>query len=114
MSEVRRRPQEVATSALAEAYRPSDCLCNRRPGAIRATLAKVLLRPQRPGWQCRDGDFGSRHPGGSNFAFAGGSVRFLQSVAGDNSDGTYTLGGVIFQALGTRAGGEAVPVSWCD
>jgi prepilin-type N-terminal cleavage/methylation domain-containing protein/prepilin-type processing-associated H-X9-DG protein len=53
-------------------------------------------------------DFGSRHPGGSNFLFADGSVHFLHSVSTDNADGTYTADGVIFQALATRAGGEVV------
>jgi prepilin-type N-terminal cleavage/methylation domain-containing protein/prepilin-type processing-associated H-X9-DG protein len=57
-------------------------------------------------------DFGSRHPGGSNFLFGDGSVHFLRSVPGDNADGSYTPEGVIFQALGTRAGGEVVPGDW--
>jgi prepilin-type N-terminal cleavage/methylation domain-containing protein/prepilin-type processing-associated H-X9-DG protein len=57
-------------------------------------------------------DFGSRHPGGSNFVFADGSVHFLRSVSGDNPDGSYTPDGLIFQALGTRANGEAVPRDW--
>jgi prepilin-type processing-associated H-X9-DG protein len=41
--------------------------------------------------------FWSLHPGGANFAFADGSVRFLRYSAAD-----------ILPALATRAGGEAV------
>jgi prepilin-type processing-associated H-X9-DG protein len=44
--------------------------------------------------------FGSGHPGGANFAFADGSVRFL-------SDQTNLA---MLQALSTRAGGEVVTV----
>ncbi len=54
-------------------------------------------------------DFSSNHPGGSHFLFADGSVRFLRSVPGDNSDGSYTPDSLAFQALGTRAAGEVVP-----
>jgi prepilin-type N-terminal cleavage/methylation domain-containing protein/prepilin-type processing-associated H-X9-DG protein len=57
-------------------------------------------------------DFSSRHPGGTNFVFADGSVHFLRSVPSDNVDGSYTPDGVIFQALGTRANGEVVPGDW--
>ena len=59
-------------------------------------------------------DFGSRHPGGSNFVFADGSVHFLRSVPSDNADGSYTIDGQIFQALATRAGGEAIPGDWAN
>jgi len=58
-------------------------------------------------------DFASRHPGGANFAFGDGSVRFLKSVTSDSGkrgDGTtiYSPSGLVFQALATRNGGEVV------
>jgi prepilin-type N-terminal cleavage/methylation domain-containing protein/prepilin-type processing-associated H-X9-DG protein len=57
-------------------------------------------------------DFSSRHPDGSNFVFADGSIHFLQSVPGDLADGEYAPDSLIFQALGTRAGGEPIPADW--
>jgi prepilin-type N-terminal cleavage/methylation domain-containing protein/prepilin-type processing-associated H-X9-DG protein len=57
-------------------------------------------------------DFSSRHIGGSNFVFADGSVRFLRSVSGDNADSSYTADGLLFQAMGTRSGGEVVPADF--
>ncbi len=42
--------------------------------------------------------FRSRHPGGANFAFADGSVKFIKQSINDQA----------YQALGTRAGGEVV------
>jgi prepilin-type N-terminal cleavage/methylation domain-containing protein/prepilin-type processing-associated H-X9-DG protein len=57
-------------------------------------------------------DFSSRHPGGSNFVFADGSVRFLRSVMSDLPGGGYTADSLIFQAMGTRANGEVVPADF--
>jgi prepilin-type processing-associated H-X9-DG protein len=57
-------------------------------------------------------DFSSRHPGGANFLFADGSVHFLRSIPTDNPDGSYTPDTLIFQALGTRAGGEVIAGDW--
>jgi prepilin-type N-terminal cleavage/methylation domain-containing protein/prepilin-type processing-associated H-X9-DG protein len=53
-------------------------------------------------------DFSSRHDGGSHFVFADGHVAFIRSVPGDNADGSFTPDSIAFQALGTRAGGEAI------
>jgi prepilin-type N-terminal cleavage/methylation domain-containing protein/prepilin-type processing-associated H-X9-DG protein len=58
-------------------------------------------------------DPSSFHPGGANILFSDGSVHFLNSItsdAGTNPDGStrYTPSSLIFQALGTRAGGEVV------
>jgi prepilin-type processing-associated H-X9-DG protein/prepilin-type N-terminal cleavage/methylation domain-containing protein len=53
-------------------------------------------------------DFSSQHPGGSNFLFADGSVRFLKSIPSDLSGGGFTPESIAFQALGTRSGGEVV------
>ena len=58
-------------------------------------------------------DFSSRHPGGANFAFADGSVRFLKEVTQDvgtdpKGNPVYSPSGLVFQALATRAGGEVL------
>jgi prepilin-type processing-associated H-X9-DG protein len=45
--------------------------------------------------------FGSYHPGGVNFAFADGSVRFVKETTNLR----------VMSALGTRAGGEVVSAS---
>jgi prepilin-type N-terminal cleavage/methylation domain-containing protein/prepilin-type processing-associated H-X9-DG protein len=58
-------------------------------------------------------DCSSFHPGGANFVFADGSVHFLKNILADGADlpdGTtiYTPAQIVFQALGTRAGGEII------
>jgi prepilin-type processing-associated H-X9-DG protein len=50
---------------------------------------------------CHHFHYWSLHPGGANFAFADGSVKFLRYSAAD-----------ILPALATRAGGEVVPGEW--
>jgi prepilin-type processing-associated H-X9-DG protein len=45
--------------------------------------------------------FGSYHPGGANFAFADGSVKFIKETTDRR----------VLSALGTRAGGEVVSAS---
>jgi prepilin-type N-terminal cleavage/methylation domain-containing protein/prepilin-type processing-associated H-X9-DG protein len=58
-------------------------------------------------------DPSSFHPGGANILFSDGSVHFLRSITNDlgtypNGATRYTPSSLIFQALGTRAGGEVV------
>lgn len=57
-------------------------------------------------------DPSSRHSDGSNFVFADGSIHFIQSVPGDLPNGSYTPDSLVFQDMGTRAGGEPIPAEW--
>jgi prepilin-type processing-associated H-X9-DG protein len=57
-------------------------------------------------------DFSSKHIGGSNILFGDGAVHFIRSVPGDNPDGTYSQDSLIFQAMGTRSGGEVISGEW--
>ncbi|HWE38255.1 MAG TPA: DUF1559 domain-containing protein [Isosphaeraceae bacterium] len=54
--------------------------------------------PNSPSGMAHGDQFWSRHPGGANFLFADGSVRFIKEQVGFR----------IFQALATRRGGEVV------
>jgi prepilin-type processing-associated H-X9-DG protein len=58
-------------------------------------------------------DFSSRHPGGANFVFGDGSVRFLKTVLRDSGRtatgaSVYSPSSLVLQALTTRNGGEIV------
>ena len=58
-------------------------------------------------------DFSSLHPGGANFAFADGSVRYIKTVLRDsgvtsNGDTIYSPTSLLLQALTTRSGGEVL------
>jgi prepilin-type processing-associated H-X9-DG protein len=58
-------------------------------------------------------DFSSLHPGGANFVFGDGSVRFIKTVLRDSGqtrtgDAVYSPTSLILQALATRNGGEVI------
>jgi len=98
---IRRGRQNPCQPVVPDAWFPAATLVQAH-----AHLNNALVDPD--GSAGMD-DFGSRHFGGSNFLFADGSVHFVRSVPGDGANGSYTPDGQIFQALGTRDGGEVVP-----
>jgi prepilin-type processing-associated H-X9-DG protein len=89
---------------------------NRNPGAADGTgpSSNLVLVHTHLNNATGDTDGGlddpsSGHVGGSNFSFVDGSVRFLTDVPSDNADGSYSPESIVFQAMGTRAGGEVYP-----
>jgi len=104
----------------------NNAVCKRGPqnpcpggGAASSPAASLVLSHSHSNNGLTDTDgsldeFTSRHVVGSNFVFADGSVHFLRSLEGDDPAGGYLPDSVIFQALGTRAGGEAIPEDWIE
>ncbi|WP_218934818.1 DUF1559 domain-containing protein [Rosistilla ulvae] len=70
---------------------------NKNP-TTSTNLAEADFGNAAPGGGDTVGNFGSYHPGGANFALADGSVRFVGE----------TVDMVIYRAVSTVAGGEAV------
>ncbi len=65
-----------------------------------AQYVPAMYQPPSSGPESQWG-FGSYHPGGANFAFCDGSVKFLKSTTDVR----------VLSALGTRAGGEVISAS---
>jgi prepilin-type N-terminal cleavage/methylation domain-containing protein/prepilin-type processing-associated H-X9-DG protein len=72
--------------------------------ALGCDVNKVGFQPGDVSEPCDQVHFWSLHPGGANFAFADGSVRFI--AYGDGMAGPDNR---LLQALSTRAGGETLP-----
>jgi prepilin-type N-terminal cleavage/methylation domain-containing protein len=99
--------QNVASRSATE---PAACLV-----LMHTHLNNVTLDP--------DGgldDGGSMHVGGSFVLFADGSVHFVKSIPGDTGTVTtsnpngYSSDSLLFQAMGSVAGGESVPDDWAN
>jgi prepilin-type N-terminal cleavage/methylation domain-containing protein len=58
-------------------------------------------------------DANSMHVSGSFVLFADGSVHFVKSIPFD-PNANYSSDSLLFQAMGTRAGGEQVPDDWAN
>lgn len=91
---------------------------NTLPGAPQSGDGKLLVMAHchliNSTFDTNDGgaldDFSSNHPGGANIAFADGHVSFLQAIPYDPPFGvatSYSPQSLSYQALGTRAAGDA-------
>jgi len=81
----------TATSAAADTTIPLNWKTDLAVGGFGSTNWNSRLSYAARG-------FKSRHPGGANFLFADGSVKFLKN----------SISKVTYAALGSRAGGEVI------
>jgi prepilin-type N-terminal cleavage/methylation domain-containing protein/prepilin-type processing-associated H-X9-DG protein len=81
--------QTVVGNSLPPFSEDEDDDSTKKPGQVAGGELEESLRV---------GGFSSRHPGGANFAFGDGSVRFLKN----------TISPKIFRRLGNRADGELI------